>query len=430
MKVVEKLKNIYWGWFVVTGAFLVLGVSYGARYCFGVFVHPMFVEHQWQMSAISLGFSINLLMYALGGLVSGPLLDRMAPKWIMTIGACAAALGFISTGFVHTPGQLYLTYGVLCGIGSAGIGVVVNSSSVGKWFVRQRGLAIGVASIGIGLGTMTLTPVAGYIVKNYHWRIGFMLLGGIVLVVGVLVSQVLMGKSRPEEYGLLPDGDQPETKPLDHRGDIPVLTYASPATVLRDHRFWVLVICFSGAIMAQMMVFVHQVSYAVDNNIGRIAAASSLGAIGLASIFGRFFFGWLSDHIRDPKYSALLGYLIMASGMFVLLNTKTAGMLYVYALILGFGYGSIAPMMPVLLSDRFGRDVLGSSYGLLTFFTAGIGGSMGPVLGGIIYDKTGSYDYAWRLNIIILISISLLMFILKPKRENAGRNAWKTGENE
>ncbi|MBW2596659.1 MAG: MFS transporter [Deltaproteobacteria bacterium] len=413
MKVVEKLKDIYWGWFVVTGAFLVLGVSYGARYCFGIFVHPMFTDSQWQMSAISLGFSINLLMYALGGLVSGRLLDRMAPRWIMTIGACIAAFGFISTGFVRTPGQLYLTYGVLCGIGSAGIGAVVSSSSVGKWFVRQRGLAIGVASIGIGLGTMVLTPVAGYIVKNYHWRIGFIFLGVIVLVVGVLVSQILMGRSRPEKYGLLPDGDRPGIRPLEQKTDI---SHASSATVLRDYRFWVLVICFGGAIMAQAMVFVHQVSYAVDNNMGRIIAASSLGAIGVASIFGRFFFGWLSDHLNDPKYSALLGYLIMASGMVILLNTETAGMLYAYAIVYGFGYGSIAPMMPVLVSDRFGRDVLGSAYGLLTFFTAGIGGAIGPVLGGIIYDKTGSYNQAWRLNIIVLISISLLMFILKPKR--------------
>jgi len=281
VKVIGRLKDIYWGWFVVTGAFLVLSVSYGARYCFGIFVHPMFVDYHWQMSAISLGFSINILMYALGGLVSGRLLDRMAPRWIMTIGACVAALGFISTGFVHTPGQLYLTYGVLGGIGSAGIGVVVNSSSVGKWFVRHKGLAIGVASIGIGFGTMVLTPVAGYIVENYHWRIGFIFLGVIVLVVGVLVSQVLMGRSRPEEYGMLPDGDRPGIRPLEQKADIP---YASSSTVLRDHRFWVLVICFSGAIMVEMMMFVHQVAYAVDIGIGRIAAASSLGALGVVSM--------------------------------------------------------------------------------------------------------------------------------------------------
>ncbi|MDO9515516.1 MAG: MFS transporter, partial [Syntrophales bacterium] len=315
-------------------------------------------------------------------------------------------------------GHLYITYGVLCGRGSAGIGVVANSSSVGKWFIRRRGVAIGVASIGIGIGTVVLTPVAGWIVKNYHWRSGFMFLGVVVLVVGVLVSQLLMGRSRPEEYGLLPDGDRPEIGPLEGGSTVCMPPHASSVNVLGDHRFWVLVICFSGVIMAQMMVFVHQVAYAVDNGIGKIAAASSLGAIGVASIFGRFFFGWLSDHINDPKYSALLGYLIMACGMVLLLNVRTVGMLYVYALVFGFGYGSLAPMMPVLVSDRFGRDVLGSTYGLLTFFTAGIGGTVGPVLGGIIYDTSGSYTWAWRLNIVVLVIISLGILSLKPADGN------------
>ncbi|MDO9515509.1 MAG: hypothetical protein Q7J01_05325, partial [Syntrophales bacterium] len=98
MRIGGRLKDIYWGWLVVVGAFCVLGASYGSRYCFGVFVRPMFVDRQWPMSTISLAFSINLMMYALGGLVSGRLLDRMAPRWIMTIGSCIAALGFVATG--------------------------------------------------------------------------------------------------------------------------------------------------------------------------------------------------------------------------------------------------------------------------------------------------------------------------------------------
>jgi len=418
------LKNIYWGWFVVAGAFVTLAVSYGARYCFGVFVRPMFLEYQWQMSAISLGFSINILMYALGGLVSGRLIDSMAPRWIMTIGACITGIGFILTGFVRTPGQLYLTYGVLCGIGSAGIGIVVSGSSVGKWFVRRRGLAIGVASIGIGFGTMALTPVAGYIVKNHHWQNGFVFLGILVLVVGVLISQILMKRARPEEYGNTPDNDSLE---ITRSGQKPAILQASPVAVLKDYRFWILVICFGSAIMVQTMMFVHQVGYAVNNNIDRIAAASSLGAIGVASIFGRFFFGWFSDRIHDPKYSALLGYLVMASGMVILLHTKTAGMLYAYALVFGFGYGSIAPLMPVLISDRFGRNVLGSAFGLLVFFTAGIGGSIGPVLGGVIYDTAGSYDHAWHLNIVALVCVSFLMVTLKPKRQSSVENVCGTG---
>ena len=424
MRMADRLKDTYWGWFVVAWAFCVLAASYGSRYCFGVFVNPMFVDRQWPMSIISLAFSINLVLYGLGGLVSGRLLDQMAPRWIMTIGACVAASGFIATGFVQTPGYLYLTYGVLCGIGSAGIGAVVSAAAVGKWFVRRRGVAIGLASIGIGVGTMLLTSVSGWIVKNYHWRSGFLFLGIIVLIVGGFVSQLLMRRSSPEEYGLLPDGDRSVIRTPHGESTVSSPSQVSSKTVLSDHRFWVIVICFTGAIIVQMMVFVHQVTYAVDSGIGRIAAASSLGAIGVASIFGRFFFGWLSDHISDPKYSALLGYLIMTCGMVVLITVQTAGMLYVYAMILGFGYGSLAPMMPVLVSDRFGREVLGSAYGLLTFFTASIGGIVGPLLGGIIYDTSGSYTSAWCLDIAILILISLGILCLKPRRtidSNTGR---------
>ena len=428
MRTIGKLGDIYWGWFVVAGAFCVLAVNYGARYCFGVFVRPMFIDYQWPMSTISLAFSINLIMYGLAGLLTGRLLDRMAPRWIMTVGSCIAAAGFVATGFVRTPAQLYITFGFVCGIGSAGIGAVVSAASVGKWFIRRRGVAIGMATIGIGVGTMLLTPLAGWIVAKYNWRFGFISLGIFILVLGVLVSQLVMKRSTPEAYGLLPDGDQRVIQTFEQGSPVCALPHTPSTKVLSDHRFWVLVICFTGVLMVHMMVFVHQVSYFVDNGIERIIAASSLGAIGVASIFGRFFFGWLSDHIRDPKYSALVGFLVVACGMIVLLNVQSVGMLYVFAIVFGFGYGHLAPLIPVLISDRFGRNALGSVYGLLAFFTSAIGGTVGPVLGGIIYDISGSYRWAWWLNIAVLIAISLGILVLKPKKEQLIRNKTEAGE--
>lgn len=124
----DNRRGFYWGWYVVLGAFLILGINYGARYSFGA---------------------------------------------------------------------------------------VVCNSSVAKWFIRKRGMAIGVASIGIGAATMVLAPLAGWVVKVYGWRVGFLGLGGIVLVVGVGLSQWFMGKTRPEDYGLLPDGGGgTETTPI------------------------------------------------------------------------------------------------------------------------------------------------------------------------------------------------------------------------
>jgi MFS family permease len=407
-------RDIYWGWFVVAGAFLVLSVNYGSRYCFGIFVKPMALEYEWSRSVISIAASINIFIYAVGGILSGRLLDRMAPKWIMTTGGVITAAAFMLAGFVKTPWQFYLVYGVLCGAGMAGIGVVVSSSYVGKWFIKKRGVAIGITTIGIGFGTMVLTPLAGYVVKNYDWQTGFIFLGVMVLSVVIFIPQLVMGRVKPEECGMLPDGEETVklTSNLTGVEDIPSL---SMTPVLTDSRFWIITICYTVAIMAEMLAFVHQVPHALDKNIGKVVAASSLGVIGGASIFGRFFFGWLSDRIKDVKYSASLGFFFMAAGMLILWKMTTVGHLLLYGLIFGFGYGSLAPMMPILLADRFDRHVLGSAYGVLTFFAAGVGGGVGPIIGGMIYDKLGSYIYAWQFNLLVLLIVAFFVLKLKPR---------------
>jgi MFS family permease len=130
---------------------------------------------------------------------------------------------------------------------------------------------------------------------------------------------------------------------------------------------------------------------------------------------GKFFFGWLSDRIKDAKYSAALGFLLMAIGMFLLWRVDNVVTLYGFALFYGFGYGSLAPVTPYLISDRFGGQVIGVAYGLSTFFAAGVGGALGPLIGGYIFDKTGSYRPAWIISLVCLLLISLLILALKPK---------------
>jgi MFS family permease len=165
-----------------------------------------------------------------------------------------------------------------------------------------------------------------------------------------------------------------------------------------------------------MMTFVHQVAYAVGNQIGRLEAAAALGLVGLAGSAGKLAFGWLCDRIQDAKYAAAVGYGFMALGTLVLIQADTAAVLYAFAVCYGFGYGSMAPLMPYLITDRFTRQVLGSAYGVMIFFGTGIGGSLGPVIGGLIYDRTGSYVHAWLLNLILLVVISGLILTLKPAK--------------
>jgi sugar phosphate permease len=412
--------GLFWGWYVVLGAFLILAINYGARYSFGVFVKPMAVQYNWSRSVISASMSIMVLAYGIGGIFAGRLADRIAPRWIITAGAILMATGLFLTALIREPWQFYVTYGVFGGFGAACLGVVVCNSSVGKWFVRKRGLAIGIASIGVGAGTMATVPLAGYVVKVYGWQPGFACIGVFVLIIGVGLSQWLMGRSKPEDYGLLPDGGRagkngPASDPESF--DVPSAR-PSIQPVLRDYQFWIMTVCYSLAVMAEMSVMVHQVAYALDRQIDKVAAASSLGIVGMASILGRFFFGWLCDRISDAKYASAIGFFLMAAGMFLLLRTTTVTTLFVYSLLFGFGYGSITALMPFLLADRFGSRILGTSYGIQVFFVMAIGGTSGPMIAGYIYDLTGSYANAWLLNLAVLVTVTFLILTLKkPGKE-------------
>jgi MFS family permease len=410
----QQKGKIFWGWYVVVGAFLLMALSHGARYCFGIFVQPLTAENGWSRSVVSLAASINLLVYASGGIVSGKLLDRIAPRWIATIGAVVGATGFFLCTGAKSPLEFYFAYGLLCGFGSSWTGSVTMNTSVGKWFTRKRGLAIGISSMGISFGTITLTSTTAFLMEHFPWRVGFLFIGVALLIPGILIAQLLLHRTIPEAYGLMPDGE-----PLGAEGDRGFASDPAPISAVHirgDSRFWILAFCHGTAVMAALSAYVHQVPYAIENGIVKIAAAASLGAIGFAGLLGQFFFGWISDRIGDPKYSAALGYLFMAAGMAILLQTRTVEMLFLYAVVFGFGVGCLGPLLPILAADRFGRQNMGSIFGFLNFFVVGLGGFLGPLIGGLVYDGTGSYRYAWGLNLVLLVIMAARIATLKRNR--------------
>jgi sugar phosphate permease len=410
----DKEQKIFWGWYVVLGAFLVLAINYGVRYSFGIFLKPMAEEYGWSRSVISLGASFNMLVYSICSIFVGKMVDRVPPGRIVTTGALIVSLSLLLVAFVQSPLTFYLAYGLLAGIGSAGLGVVVCNSSVAKWFHKRRGTAVGLAAMGISAGAMAVTPLAGYIVKDYGWKAGFLCLALATFLIGVVLSRLFFRKTVPEAYGLYPDGEQKAWGVEEQKTDDPP-AQLSRRVVIRDPQFWLMTVSLSLSYLAIMSVFIHQVPYALDHGIGKVAAASSLAAVSLSAFFGQFFFGWLSDRIRDTKYAAVLGFFMMTCGMVLLINAKTLPLLYLFAIVFGFGYGCLAPLTPVLIADRFGRHALGAVYGLVTFFI-GVGGSVGPFLAGYMYDQFGSYRHVWLWNIVILMGVTMAVLSLKSKK--------------
>lgn len=423
----NRKHTIFWGWYVAGAAFCILGMNYASRYCFGVFVKPIAEGFGWPRSTVSLSMSIVLLAYGVGGVFAGRLLDRVPAKWLISAGAGVAALGLLLSSLVREPWQLFVSYGLVFGIASSFFGVVVCISYLGRWFVRKRGTAIGLATVGIGAGVVAMTPLVGLVLKTYGWREGFVVLGLLVLVVAVPLSQGFMGRKGPEFCGLLPDGAPGDPAPPGcvPSGEGPV-RQISLRDLLGDRRFWVLAGAYSLAVLAEMATLMHQVAYAQDRGIEQVVAAASLGMVGVSSIGGRFFFGWFSDRLADPKYAAFWGFALMAAGMAVLMRAEGAAGLYAYAVVFGFGYGSLAPLMPILLSDRFGRHALAQSYSVLTFFVA-VSSSLGPFWSGWIFDTTGSYDLAWKLNLGILSAVTVGILLLRPAARETPFRPARTG---
>jgi MFS family permease len=222
-----------------------------------------------------------------------------------------------------------------------------------------------------------------------------------------------MRGTSPEACGCFPDGDSMPGAEADLPGHSSREVTLRWSSLAGDSRFYILVVGHGLPVMAFLTVMMHQVNYALDIGVEKIAAASSLGAVSIFGILGQFSFGWLSDRMKDPKYAASIGYAVMAAGMILLLQSTDAKMLYLYSVVFGVGYGCLAPMLPVMVADRFGRHVMGSVYGLLTFFTVGVAGSVGPLLGGLIYDRTGSYRTVWVFNLIILVIAAVLILALR-----------------
>ncbi|NLN61050.1 MAG: MFS transporter [Deltaproteobacteria bacterium] len=412
---VNNKRFLFWGWYVVLGAFLVLAVNYGVRYSFGIFLKPMAEEYGWSRAVISLGASFNMLVYSVCSIFVGKMVDRIPPRRIIVAGALMASLSLGFVAFATTPLAFYLTYGLLAGIGSAGLGVVVCNSSVAKWFHKRRGTAVGLATMGISAGTVALTPLAGHIVKMYDWKTGFLCFSLITFLIGVALAFLFFQKTVPEAYGWHPDGEKRARGGTETAWeDLP--RQLSRRVVLCDIQFWLLSACLSLSYLAIMSVFVHQVPYALDHGIGKVAAASSLATVSFSAFFGQFFFGWLSDRIRDAKYAAVLGFFMMTCGMGFLLIAQSLSLLYLFAVVFGFGYGCLAPLTPILIAERFGRHALGGVYGLVTFFI-GLGGSIGPFLAGYMYDRFGAYRHVWLFNIVLLLVVTTAILVLKKKNQ-------------
>jgi len=400
------MKKIYYGWWVVGGAFLLLFSSMGTHfYAFPVFFDVMVREMEWTRTQVALALTVGTFVLGAVGLLVGGLIHKVGLRPVLVCGTLIAGLGFLLLTTVTEPWQFYLYYGLVLSAGIAGIEAVPTMTAVEAWFDRGKSTALGVATTGMGVGGVVMAPLAGWLISKYDWQITFVFMAGIVILVGIPISVIVM--RTPGGRKVAPRQEQQEG--LEARD-------ATIGQALRQKSFWLISIGAMLWLWAYLIGLTHQVAFAVDIGIDRVAAAGAVGLLCAFSIPGRLGFGKLGD-IMDKRYVMMMAAGLQVLAFVILLKTTNLTMLYIYSCLIGVSIGGLTPILPGLLTDYFGRNHFAAIYGASGMVNT-LGLMIGPVYGGWIFDTTGSYSLAFLSGIIVtLLAVVLLYLAPKPRSQ-------------
>jgi sugar phosphate permease len=405
----EPRKAVYYGWIVVGVAFMVMFINYGVRSSQTVLIKGFSDELGIGRAAASLPFTFCILVYALLAPLTGRLVDRYGPRWVMAGGAILSGVGLWMCSRANSLFAMVFFFGIVFGVGGNGIGLVPSNTSVATWFRRRLGLALGVATMGIGFGTMILPRLTGVVQSHWDWRASFQFMGYIAFALAVPAFFLLRGKKdaaqvRDEDGEAVPSSPLVDEAPAE-REEPGGLTWRG---AVRTPSFWMLFLGYVLIVVALYGVMVHQVPYATDRGISKDWAEWSVVLYGATSIAGRFFFGWLSDRMRDKVMALYPACIFLMVSIGILIFVNEAWSLMLFAAVFGFGFAAYGPVIPGVCAEVFGKANMGAIFGMVTTGGA-LGGAAGPVVAGFIFDQSGSYTGAWMLA-IGCVAVSTILF--------------------
>lgn len=376
-------------WIVVAATFLATFTVFGVVYSFGAFFRSMETDFNVGKGATALMFAITTAWYFGLGLFSGRIADRFGPRPVLVAAAVFLGAGLLATSRVTSIWAGYVTYGI--GVGTAvACAYVPMVSTVGAWFQRRRTAALGVSVAGIGVGTLVVVPLANRLIDAYGWRTAYVVMG--VAGFGLLLVASL-GARRP------PVAVQQE--PPDLR------------RIVRDRAFQLLYASNLLVTVSLFVPFVFMKPYAEDRGISGGTAATIVGIIGASSVVGRLGLGALGARLSAVRLMQLSFAVLSASFLIWIVADDSVPLLFVYAVVMGVGYGGFIALAPAVAAILFGTRGLGGILGAL-YTAAGIGGLIGPPLAGALID--GFSYHAAIITAMVIAAMSTAVLFALPSR--------------
>ena len=420
-----KPPRIFYGWWIVLGALIAQFVALGTQApVAGAFLVPMTEELGWARGEFALATSVGTFVSAIIGFFIGGYVDRYGARPLMVIGATFIGGTLMAISRVEELWQFVLLRGVVFTIGFVLIGNLVVNVTLSKWFVRRRGWAISLASIGVSLGTVVITPVMVRVVDEIGWRDAWLVMG--VAAWALIYPVALLMRRQPEDHGLLPDGaqsDQAQDADLIEEARLDFNNSFTRGEAVRTSSMWILVIAFGFGMVGLISMLFHAIPFMTDNGFSRSEAGLLFSLLGVAALLSKFMWGWWMQR-SFPRGFAALSFIISAGGVLLMLPAAATQSLPLMAsalFILGWGIGGMIPLQEFIWASFFGRRHLGAvrsaALPASLVFAAG-----GPIFAGVWNDRAGNYDGAMLVFVgLWVIAAVLVMFARAPKHQGSSR---------
>jgi predicted MFS family arabinose efflux permease len=392
----------------IVGPFVTLGLVYGVWYSYSVLLVALVREFAWPRAVAAGAFSLFVVVHGGAGPLVGRLVESLGPRVVMVAGAFSLVVGLLLAAHTTAAWHLYLAFGVIAAAGTCAAGWVPSVVIVRRSHPERFGIAVGIASAGTGMGIVAVVPLAQLLIDTIGWRWTLRVLAAAILI-WVLSGVRWFTRDRPREAAA-PRAAAPASG-SERAGSDWTLGMA-----LRSWRFWGVALVFLAGGTATQTLLVHQVAYLVDKGVAALIAATVASVVGLASIGGKIAWGALSDSVgREVAFTLSSLCVVSAIGILALSSPEAPMLAYVYAVLMGVGYASSAPLPPAVVGRLFRGPHFSSIFGALQPATS-IGGAVGAWAAGRIFDRTGSYDPALVMAVVIAAAAPILLWIVAPRR--------------
>lgn len=403
-----------YAWWIVFAGFILMASSVGIVVnCTGLFLKPVTDDLGFGRADFSLYFTISTLMNMLAAPFIAKFLTKYNPRMLMAISGLIAGLAYMGFSKCSTLGQFYALAAIL-GVGVAGISLIPVSIMLTNWFVEKRGLAMGLAFTGSGIGGMVFNPITNWFIINHGWQSAYLFLGSVILLT-VIPTILLIVYIDPASKNLQPYGSDDHSME-NSTASVEGMTLQE---AVKSSSFWFFGLGIFLIGLVNMGVQQHIPAYLTDLGYSATFAANLFALYMAFLVGGKLILGAVFDRY-GPTIAMIYGCFAFFVAAGVFLGAGSLPMVYLFALIMGLG-GAIATVPgPYITSILFGQKNYGIIIGVVNIFLV-LGMAIGMPLSGVIYDRLQSYNPAWMLymGIALLIMLFMTVALRKSRKEQS-----------